>query len=86
VSLVKNSSAGTRVWVNLSGGCAKYMSMLLDDLISAIQANCPAGEWNDSDLKIRLQQDNAGGCSNVHDPWLMDVLAMQQGPSAASNK
>jgi hypothetical protein len=39
---------------------AMFCMMIIDDLIPAIQALWPAGEWNDPNFKIIVQQDGAG--------------------------
>jgi hypothetical protein len=55
-----NRPAGTRVWKNQNMDFAVFRMMIIDDLIPAIQALWPAGEWNDNSFKIIVQQDGAG--------------------------
>jgi hypothetical protein len=52
--------ASTRVWHNASMNFARYRMMMIDDLLPAIQALWPSGEWADPSFKICIQQDGAG--------------------------
>jgi hypothetical protein len=66
-----NRPAGTRVWVNDSMDHERFRMMIIDDLIPAIQALWPIGEWHDPNFKIIVQQDGAGAHPKS---WKDDII------------
>ena len=55
-----NRPRGTKVWKNATMDHERFRMMIIDDLIPAIQALWPAGEWGDPNFTITVQQDGAG--------------------------
>jgi hypothetical protein len=51
-----NRPAGARVWHNANMDFGRFRMMIIDDVILAIQALWPAGEWNGPNYKIIVQQ------------------------------
>jgi hypothetical protein len=67
--------AGTRVWHSENMGFARFRMMIIDDLIPAIQALWPVGEWTDPNFKIIVQQDGAGAHpQSWSDPVIQSTL------------
>jgi hypothetical protein len=67
--------AGTRVWHNENMGFNRFRMMIIDDLLPAIQALWPAGEWADPTFKITIQQDGAGAHPHSwSDPVIQSTL------------
>jgi hypothetical protein len=67
--------AGTRVWHNENMGFGRFRMMIIDDLLPAIQALWPAGEWGDPNFKITVQQDGAGAHpQSWKDPVIQSTL------------
>jgi hypothetical protein len=69
-----NRPAGTRVWVCQGMGHEKFREMMIDDVIPAIQAKWPIGQWNDPNFTIKIQQDGAGGHCPVSDPIMVQTI------------
>jgi hypothetical protein len=71
----KLRAAGTRVWHNENMGFGRFRMMIIDDLIPAIQALWPVGEWTDPNFKITVQQDGAGAHpQSWKDPVIQSTL------------
>jgi hypothetical protein len=69
-----NRPAGTRVWKSTSMDYATFRMMIIDDLIPAIQAKWPSGEWSDPNFKIFIQQDNAGAHPSTDDASIQATI------------
>ena len=60
-----NRAKGTLVWKNETVNTKRYREYLFDFVLPAIANRWPKSEWNDQRVKIRIQQDGAGGHINV---------------------
>jgi hypothetical protein len=70
-----NRPAGTRIWKNANMDHDRFRMMIIDDLIPAIQALWPVGEFCDPNFKIIIQQDSAGAHpSSWTDPVIQSTI------------
>ena len=76
-----NRKKGTMEWKNESVTAAVYRTMLQDNVVPAISARWPEGDWNNQRVQIRIQQDGAKSHIKPDDPqWLeyLDDMNLQQ--------
>ena len=51
--------ARTPEWKNKTIDAETYLDLLLENVVPAIVANWPIGEWTNHDFRIQIQQDGA---------------------------
>jgi hypothetical protein len=70
----KHRCAGTIEWENVNICNDYYRDLMVNNVFTEIMNKWPVGEWNDPTMKIKIQQDGAGGHCSHEDGYLNGAL------------